>query len=75
MAISDEVRRRALELAERGEETDAAVNEILSSCGDHRASLIRARQALARGEGEDANAATRRAFELIDLALERRSWA
>jgi hypothetical protein len=75
MTTSDEVRRSALELAERGEETDAAVSEILSCCGDHRVSLIRARQTLAGGEGEDANGATRRAVELLDLALERGSWA
>lgn len=75
MAISDEVRRTALQLAERGEETGAAVTEILSCCGDHRVSLIRARQALAEGDGGDANDATHRAIELIDLTLERHDWA
>jgi hypothetical protein len=75
MATSDEVRRSALELAERGEETDAAVSEILSCCGDHRIALILARRTLVEGEGEDVNGAARRAVELLDLALERGSWA
>jgi hypothetical protein len=75
MATSDEVRRTALDLAERGEATDEAVDEILSCCGDHRVSLIRARQSLAEGEEEAANGGAHRAVELLDLALERGSWA
>jgi hypothetical protein len=77
VATSDEVRNTAMELAERGEETDAAVREILSCCGDHRVSLVRARQTLAEGEGGDGagDGATSRAIELLDLALERGSWA
>jgi hypothetical protein len=74
MATSDEVRQTALELAERGEETDAAVSEILSCCGDHRVGLVLARRTLAESEGDAANDATRRAVELLDLALERGSW-
>jgi hypothetical protein len=75
MATSDEVRRTALDLAERGEETDAAVSEILSCCGDHRIAVVLARRTLAEGEEGAANGATRRAVELLDLALERGTWA
>jgi hypothetical protein len=75
MATSDEVRRSALELAERGAETDAAVSEILSCCGDHRIALVLARRTLEEGEGGAANGTTRRAVELLDFALERGSWA
>jgi hypothetical protein len=72
MATSDEVRNTAMELAERGEETDAAVREVLSCCGDHRVSLVRARQSL---EDEEGDGATSRAIELLELALERGTWA
>ena len=75
MATSDEVRRTALDVAERSEETGAAVREILECCGDHRVSVVRARQTLAAEEDEAANGATRRAIELLDLVLERGSWA
>lgn len=75
MATSDEVRRTALDLAERGEETDAAVSEILTCCGDHRIAVVLARRTLAEGEGDAANGAAHRAVELLDLALERGDWA
>lgn len=75
MATSAEVRQTALELAERGVETDAAVSEILLCCGDHRVALVLARRTLAESEGGAGNGGTRRAVELLDLALERGSWA
>lgn len=75
MATSDEVRRTALDVAERSEETEAAVREILECCGDHRVSVVRARQILAEDEDEATNGATCRAIELLDLVLERGSWA
>jgi hypothetical protein len=72
VTTSDEVRQTALDLAERGEETDPAVQALLDCCGDHRVAVVRARQTLAEdGEG----GAVARATELLDLALERGSWA
>jgi hypothetical protein len=73
VATSDEVRDTAMMLAERGAETDAAVTEILSCCGDHRVSLVRARQTLA-AEDDAADGANNRAVELLDLALEAGTW-
>ncbi|HET9672521.1 MAG TPA: hypothetical protein VFQ40_06700 [Actinomycetota bacterium] len=73
MATSDEVRRTAVDLADRGEDTETAVREILTCCGDHRVALVRARQGLA--DEADGDGSTRRALELLDLALERGTWA
>ena len=74
MSTSDEVRRTALDLAQRGANTDAAVLEILDCCGDHRVSLVVARQGLA--EHTEANdGVIARATEILDLALERGTWA
>jgi hypothetical protein len=71
VTTSDEVRQTALDLAERGVETDPAVQELLDRTGDHRVAVVRARQTLAEdGEGE----AVVRATELLDLALERGTW-
>jgi hypothetical protein len=39
VATSDEVRQIAIDLAERGVETDPAVRELLVFCGDHRVSV------------------------------------
>ena len=75
MATSDEVRRVALQVAERGEKTDVAVREILDCCGDHRVSVVRARQTLAENQDDAANDATRRAIDLLELVLERGNWA
>jgi hypothetical protein len=71
MATSDEVRQAALDLAERGVETDAAVQELLSCCGDHRVSVVRARQTLA---GTAREGTVERATELLDQVLERGNW-
>ena len=73
MATSDEVRRIALDLAERGVETEPAVRELLVCCGDHRVSVVRARQTLA--ESEVAGDSVARAIGLLDLVLVRGSWA
>lgn len=74
MATSDEVRRVALQVAERGEETDAAVREIFAWCGDHRVSVVRARQTLTENQDDATSVATRRAIKLLDLVLERGNW-
>ena len=73
MATSDEVRRTALDLAERNEDTEASVRELLACCGDHRVSVVRARQTLA--EGDEGGAHSQRAMELLDLVLDQGSWA
>ena len=72
MASSDEVRQMALALAEQGRETDAAVQELLASCEDHRVAVVVARQSLSE-DRQDASVA--RAIELLDAVLERGSWA
>jgi len=71
VTTSDEVRQTALDLAKRGVETDPAVQELLDCCGDHRVSVVRARQTLPDEGGESVARAT----ELLDLVLERGNWA
>lgn len=73
MATSEDVRQMAMELAERGEGTDAAVGELLACCGDHRVSVVLARQGLSEDMGRGP--AVARAIALLDLVLERGSWA
>jgi hypothetical protein len=75
VANSDDVRRTALDLAERGEGTDVAVRELLAYCGDHRVSVVVARQKLAEAENEGQDETVGRAMELLDIVLERGSWA
>ena len=75
MANSEEVRQMALDLAERGEETDVAVRELLACCGDHRVSVVVARQKVAEAEGEGQDDTVGRAIQLLDSVLERGSWA
>ena len=73
MASSDEVRQMAHALAEQGQETDAAVRELLAFCEDHRVPVVVARQSLSEGDRQDASVA--RAIELLDAVLDRGSWA
>jgi hypothetical protein len=73
VASSDEVRSMALSLAEQGQDTDAAVRELLAFCEDHRVPVVVARQSLSEGDRQDASAD--RAIELLDAVLERGSWA
>jgi hypothetical protein len=75
MATSDDVRQTALDLAERGEDSATAVRELLACCGDHRVSVVVARQALSDASGEDPQGAVSRAIEFLDAVLERGSWA
>ena len=75
MATSEDVRQTALDLAERGEDTDSAVRELLACCGDHRVSVVVARRTLSEANGDDARSVTARAIELLDVALERGTWA
>jgi hypothetical protein len=75
VATSEDVRKTALDLAERGEDSDTAVHELLACCGDHRVSVVVARQTLSDASGEDPPGTVSRAMELLDLVLERGSWA
>jgi hypothetical protein len=75
VANSEDVRQMALDLAERGEETDVAVRELLTRCGDHRVSVVVARQTRSEAEGEDQDGTVARAIELLDIVLEHGSWA
>ena len=75
MATSEAVWKTALDLAERGEDNDTAVHELLACCGDHRVSVVVARQRLSDASGEDPRGTVSRAMELLDLVLERGSWA
>jgi hypothetical protein len=72
VATSDEVRQLALDLADRGVETEPAVRELLVFCGDHRVPVVRARQALS--ESEVGGESVARAIQLLDLALVRGAW-
>jgi hypothetical protein len=69
---SDEVRQIVLDLANRGVETDPAVRELLVCFGDHRVSVVLARQTLADSEVSGDTVA--RAIALLDIALVRGSW-
>ena len=76
MPTSDELRERALALAQAGVSTDDAVAELLARCADHRVPLVRARQALANQptttpQGE----VVARAVALLEETLRRGSWA
>jgi hypothetical protein len=62
-----------VDLAQRGEDADAAVLEILKCCGDHRVSLVRARQGLA-GRAEANPEVIARATEILDRALDAGTW-
>ena len=75
MATSEAVWKTALDLAERGEDNDTAVHELLACCGDHRVSVVVARHTLSDASGEDPPGTVSRAMELLDLVLERGSWA
>jgi DNA-binding transcriptional ArsR family regulator len=75
VSTSEEVRRTALALAERGEETDPAVGELLAACGDHRVSVVLARQGLLELQENGEDGAVGRAIELLDLVLAEGSWA
>ena len=75
MATSEDVWKMAPDLAERGEDSDTAVHELLACCGDHRVSVVVARQTLSDASGEEPPGTVSRAMELLDLVLERGSWA
>ena len=75
MATSEDVWQMALDLAERGEDTDTAVHELLACCGDHRVSVVVARQTLTGASGEEPPGTVARAIELLDTVLERGTWA
>ena len=72
MDTSDEVRQIVLDLANRGVETDPAVRELLVCFGDHRVSVVLARQTLSDSEVSGDTVA--RAIALLDIALVRGSW-
>jgi hypothetical protein len=75
VATSEDVRQTALDLAERGEDTDQAVRELLACCGDHRVSVVVARRTLSEANGDDPRGVSARAMELLDVVLERGTWA
>lgn len=74
MVTSEDVWNTAIDLAERGEDTDTAVRELLACCGDHRVSVVVARQTLSVASGEDPPGTFSRAIELLDAVLEHGSW-
>jgi hypothetical protein len=75
VSTSEDVWQTALDLAERGEDTDTAVRELLACCGDRRVSVVVARQTLSGASGEDPPGTVSRAIELLDAVLERGSWS
>ena len=75
MTTSEELRERALALAQAGASTDDAVAELLVRCGDHRVPLVRARQALAdQSASAPEGEAVARAAALLEETLRRGSW-
>lgn len=75
MTTSEDVRQTAIDLAERGEDTDQAVRELLARCEDHRVSVVVARRTLSEANSDDPIGVSARAIELLDLVLERGTWA
>lgn len=75
MATSEAVRQTALDLADRGEDADAAVRALLACCGDHRVSVVVARQALSGADVGSPPGTVARAIDLLDAVLQRGSWA
>jgi transposase len=75
MTTSEELRERALALAQAGASTDDAVAELLARCADHRVPLVRARQALAdQSVAAPQGEAVTRAVALLEETLRRGSW-
>jgi hypothetical protein len=75
MATSEEVRTIALDLADRGTDTETAVQELLACCGDHRVSVVVARRALTEDGDGNGDRRIGRAVELLDHVLAEGSWA
>jgi hypothetical protein len=75
MTTSDELRERALALAQAGVPTDDAVAELLARCADHRVPLVRARQTLAdQSAAAPQGEVVARAVALLEETLRRGSW-
>ena len=76
MSTSDELRERALALAQAGVSTDDAVAELLARCADHRVPVVRARQALADQSttAPQGGEVVARAVALLEETLRRGSW-
>jgi hypothetical protein len=75
MTTSEELRERALALAQADASTDEAVAELLACCADHRVPLVRARQALAGQSATDPQGqVVARAVALLGETLRRGSW-
>jgi hypothetical protein len=76
MTTSDELRERALVLAQQGVAADDAVAELLACCADHRVPLVRARQALADQAAAAApqGEVVARAVALLEETLRRGPW-
>ena len=74
MTTSEELRERALALAQAGVSTDDAVAELLARCGDHRVPLVRARQALAGQAAAAQGEVVARAVGLLEETLRRGPW-
>jgi hypothetical protein len=74
MTTSEQLRERALALAQAGAPTDDAVAELLARTGDHRVPLVRARQALAGQAAAAEGEVVARAVALLEETLRRGSW-
>jgi hypothetical protein len=75
MTTSEELRERALALAQTGASTDQAVAELLACCADHRVPLVRARQSLAgQSAPESQGQVVARAVALLEETLRRGTW-
>jgi hypothetical protein len=75
MTTSEELRERALALAQADASTDEAVAELLACCADHRVPLVRARQALAGQSATDPQGqVAARAVALLEETLRRGTW-
>jgi hypothetical protein len=75
MTTSEELRERALALAQAGTSTDEGVAELLALSADHRVPLVRARQALAdQAAAAPQGEVAARAVALLEETLRRGSW-
>jgi hypothetical protein len=72
MTTSELLTEQALSLASGGAVGEEAVLELLTTSGEHRVAVVRARQALlARSTDPGSNETTKQAVELLDAVLIR----
>jgi hypothetical protein len=75
MSTAETLSARAIELADGGMDTDAAVADLLDCCADKRVSVVMAKRSIEERIAEGADDPTlARAVEFLDATLHRGPW-